>query len=268
MGTLSVASVRRGREARLSDVRCTLGRRDRPYPEAHERGWTIAHVRRGAFRYRSSAANGSHLLREGWLLCGAPGAEYECSHDHDAGDDCSSLFLGQDVLEEVARAAGIASAKLHSARSPIPRVVALLERARVRDDDLDEIAMLVAESVVAHASGAPIASAARRADVSRVHDAIDAIEATCTEPRSLRELAAAAGLSRFHFLRLFRAVTGTTPHQYVIAARLRLATRMLLDTQRTVTEIAYEVGFEDLSNFMRTFRRVIGTTPRAYRRNA
>jgi AraC family transcriptional regulator len=67
-------------------------------------------------------------------------------------------------------------------------------------------------------------------------------------------------------LRVFRQVTGTTPHQYLIGARLRLAARLLLDTDRPVTESAYDVGFNDLSNFMRTFRRVIGETPREYRR--
>jgi AraC family transcriptional regulator len=42
---------------------------------------------------------------------------------------------------------------------------------------------------------------------------------------------------------------------------------MLLDTDRSVTEIAYDVGFQDLSNFVRTFHRVIGCTPRDYRRH-
>jgi len=56
-------------------------------------------------------------------------------------------------------------------------------------------------------------------------------------------------------------VTGTTPHQYVIGARLRLATRLLLDTRRPVTD----VDFGDLSNFIRTFHRAIGLTPSAYR---
>ena len=61
-------------------------------------------------------------------------------------------------------------------------------------------------------------------------------------------------------------MTGTTPHQYLIAARLRLAVRLLLDTDLPVTRVAYDAGFQDLSNFNHTFRRVVGCTPRAYRR--
>jgi AraC-like DNA-binding protein len=68
------------------------------------------------------------------------------------------------------------------------------------------------------------------------------------------------------FLRVLRRVTGTTPHQYLIGARLRLAARLLLDSGRPVTDIAYEVGFQDLSNFVRTFHRMIGCSPRDYRR--
>src|SRR6516165_2320791 len=99
-----------------------------------------------------------------------------------------------------------------------------------------------------------------------MHDAMDRIEAACREPLPLNDLARSVGLSPFHFLRVFRSVTGTTPHQYLIGARLRLALRMLLDTQRPVTEIAYDVGFQDLSNFVNTFHRVIGCSPRTYRR--
>jgi len=268
---LSVTTIGRGTDVRLSDVACTLGRRDRPFPEVHERGWTIALVRRGSFRYRSTKAKGAHVLRAGWLLFGTPEAEYECSHDHDGGDDCSSLFLPEGVLPDVSRASGVACEKLLAAAPalpPLPRAAALLERARVRGGvDLDELGYLVAESVVEHACGVPIAPVARHTThVRRVHDALDRIESRCREPLALADLADAAGFSPFHFLRVFRSVTGTTPHQYLIGARLRLASKMLLDTKRSVTEIAYEVGFEDLSNFMRTFRRVIGSTPRDYRR--
>jgi AraC-like DNA-binding protein len=100
---------------------------------------------------------------------------------------------------------------------------------------------------------------------ARVDAALVQIERSCHKPLALADLAAAAGLSPFHFLRVFRTVTGTTPHQYVVGARLRRAARVLVDTSRPVTEIAYEVGFEDLSNFVRTFHRVVGCSPSAFR---
>jgi AraC family transcriptional regulator len=270
VGALTVSLERCGRHARLSNVACTLGRADRPYPEAHEDAWTVALVRRGTFAYRASATNQTHSLRPGWLLLGLPGATFECAHEHDGGDDCTSLALERHVLADVSSAAGLDCTKLLTsapALPPLPRVAALLERAQRRDAaDLDEVACLAAEAVVAHAAGTPAAAVAHHpSHAGRVHDAMDRIESTCCEPLSLAELAEAAGFSSFHFLRVFRHVTGTTPYQYLIGARLRLAARLLLDTRRSVTQIAYEVGFQDLSNFMRTFHRVVGCTPRDYR---
>ena len=265
--------AQRGRAARLFDVTCTHGRCDKPYPEAHESSvWTFSLVWRGTFRYRDSAKNRLHTLRPGWLLFGRPGAEYECSHPQDGGDECASLSISEGVFWDVASAANVPAKSLLSAPPalpPLPRVAALLEHARRREGaDVDELGYLVAESVVAHACAAPLVAVAQHpSHVGRVHDAIDRIEAGCREPLSLTELAASAGFSPFHFLRVFRRVTGVTPHQYLLGARLRLAARMLLDTHRPVTEIAYEVGFQDLSNFVRTFHRVIGCSPRTYRRD-
>jgi AraC-like DNA-binding protein len=271
-GSLTVAVARKGRVTRLSNVTCTLGRADKPYLETHERGaWTVALVRRGSFRYRAARTNDTHALRAGWLLFGRPDSEYQCFHDHDAGDECASLSIPEELLWDVARVASTPEKAILStpaALPPLPKVAALLEYARHCEGlDLDEVGYLVAESLVAYASKTPPSAVARRpTHVGRMHHAIDHIEAACREPLPLDELARSVGMSPFHFLRVFRSVTGTTPHQYVIGARLRLAVRMLLDTQLPVTQIAYDVGFQDLSNFVNTFRRVIGCSPGAYRR--
>jgi AraC family transcriptional regulator len=274
MGRIAVAVAREGLVTRLSKVTCTLGRADRPYPEIHERdAWTIALVRRGRFRYRGSASNHRHAVREGWLLFGAPGAEFECAHDHDGGDECASLSVPVRVMRDVAGVARLPEKKLRATSPvlpPLPKVSALLERAIHRDlGDLDEIGYLVAERLAGHASDASdggVSNGDRHAGhADRVQHAIARIEASCREPLPLADLANSVGLSPYHFLRVFRARTGTTPHQYLIGARLRLAVKLLLDTQRSVTEIGYDVGFQDLSNFANTFRRVVGCSPRAYR---
>jgi AraC-like DNA-binding protein len=77
-----------------------------------------------------------------------------------------------------------------------------------------------------------------------------------------------AGLSPFHFLRLFARVLGVTPHQYLVRCRLRHAARLLADPARSVTDVAFDVGFADLSNFVRTFRRAAGVSPRTFRKAA
>ena len=81
-------------------------------------------------------------------------------------------------------------------------------------------------------------------------------------------MAARAGLSPFHFLRVFAAVIGVTPHQYLVRARLRHAAQLLADPERSITDIAYDVGFADVSNFVRTFHRAAGVSPRGFRRAA
>ena len=77
-----------------------------------------------------------------------------------------------------------------------------------------------------------------------------------------------AGLSSFHFLRLFKEVLGVTPHQYLVRSRLRHAARRLADSTQSVTDIAFDVGFADLSNFVRTFHRAAGVSPSGFRRTA
>jgi AraC-like DNA-binding protein len=92
------------------------------------------------------------------------------------------------------------------------------------------------------------------------------LEAHAGEDVSLEDAARAAGLSPFHFLRLFSAVVGATPHQYLVRLRLARAARLLAEEERPVTDIAFDCGFADLSNFVRTFRRAAGVSPREFRK--
>src|SRR5258706_4277122 len=90
----------------------------------------------------------------------------------------------------------------------------------------------------------------------------------CDEDTSLDALAAHAGLSPFHFLRVFSAALGVTPHQYLVRSRLRQAAQLLAEDDRAITDVAYDVGFADVSNFVRTFRRAAGVSPRQFPRAA
>jgi AraC-like DNA-binding protein len=85
-------------------------------------------------------------------------------------------------------------------------------------------------------------------------------------PLPLREVARAAALSPYHFIRLFKAAFGETPHQVRIAARLDRARDLLSLGEQSVTEIAIEVGFSSLGSFSHLFARRVGSSPSAYRR--
>jgi AraC-like DNA-binding protein len=91
------------------------------------------------------------------------------------------------------------------------------------------------------------------------------IDAHSHRPIGLEDAAGQAGISPFHFLRLFSAALGVTPHQYLVRSRLRHAARLLTGHDRSVTDVAYDVGFGDLSNFVRTFHRAAGTSPLRFR---
>jgi AraC-like DNA-binding protein len=84
--------------------------------------------------------------------------------------------------------------------------------------------------------------------------------------RPIPEIARQAGISRFHFIRLYAAVFGQTPHQCRIEARLDHARRLLTTTDSFVTDICFEVGFESLGTFTSLFTKRIGVSPSNYRR--
>lgn len=83
---------------------------------------------------------------------------------------------------------------------------------------------------------------------------------------TLDDLARQAGVSRFHFARLFRVSTGDSPMAYLLKSRIERAKQMLLQDDRPVCEVAAVLGFCDQSHLTRTFRRLTGLTPREFAR--
>lgn len=94
------------------------------------------------------------------------------------------------------------------------------------------------------------------------------IDTNYAEPLDLDELARAAHLSRFYFLRAFRRAFHATPHEYVTRKRIERAKELLAQSDLTVTEICFEVGFESLGSFSNLFHRVAGWSPMIYRARA
>jgi AraC-like DNA-binding protein len=130
--------------------------------------------------------------------------------------------------------------------------------------------MAFAARFVAFASGAKRAAVKLAAkDRRRAVESALWIEAHSGQPIDLEAAARHAGLSPFHFLRVFTRVLGVTPHQYLVRSRLRRAARLLIeDASASITNIAYDVGFADFSNFVRTFHRAAGVSPRRFRQAA
>ena len=99
----------------------------------------------------------------------------------------------------------------------------------------------------------------------RVRRAVELMHAHMDRELPLEELASAAYLSPFHFARLFKKVTGASPHAYLAALRIERAQTLLATTDASVTEIASRVGYSSPSHFTKAFRQSTGLTPRAFR---
>jgi AraC-like DNA-binding protein len=99
----------------------------------------------------------------------------------------------------------------------------------------------------------------------RLLRARDAMDRAYAEPLDVRAVAAVAHVSEAHFIRSFRAVFGETPHRYLQRRRVERSMFLLRETDRTVTDICFDIGFTSLGTFSRTFRQIVGETPSGYR---
>jgi AraC-like DNA-binding protein len=92
----------------------------------------------------------------------------------------------------------------------------------------------------------------------------DLADRSYAEPIDLRDLARAAGVSKYHFVRCFSAAYGTTPAAYLAARRIERAQDLLRATNLTVTEVCLLVGYTSLGSFSSKFRELVGASPSEY----
>ncbi|MFH9938773.1 helix-turn-helix domain-containing protein [Streptomyces murinus] len=102
----------------------------------------------------------------------------------------------------------------------------------------------------------------------RMLRARDTMDRDYARPLDVPALARVAHVSPAHFARTFRATFGETPHRYLQRRRVERAMYLLRESDRSVTDIAFEVGFGSPGTFSRTFRDIVGSSPRAYRKEA
>jgi AraC family transcriptional regulator len=100
----------------------------------------------------------------------------------------------------------------------------------------------------------------------RIRRSVELMHAQLDQDLSLRELAAASYLSPFHFSRLFKKITGLTPHNYLAGIRATRAQLLLAETDMSITEVGSRVGYLSASHFTKAFRLATGTTPREFRK--
>jgi transcriptional regulator GlxA family with amidase domain len=100
----------------------------------------------------------------------------------------------------------------------------------------------------------------------RLLRARDAMDLTYGRALDIATLARIACVSEFHFIRAFRATFGETPHRYLQRRRVERALYLLRCTDRSITDVCFDVGFASLGTFSKTFHAIVGETPTEYRR--
>ncbi|MFL6815541.1 MAG: helix-turn-helix transcriptional regulator [Bradyrhizobium sp.] len=262
---MTATTLLQGDSLSVSEFRCSARADDAPFVEHHRRH-SVSYVRKGSFGCESRGR--FFELVTGCVLVGHPGDEYVCTHEHVCGDECLSFFLGPQLLDEIGDRAEVWQI---GAAPPLPELMILGELAQAAADGrndvgLEEAGVLFASRFVQVVSGRarqPTRPSGR--DRRRAVETAHWIEAHSNREIDLEQTALQADISPFHFLRVFSSVLGVTPHQYLVRSRLRHAARLLAEDGISITDVAYEVGFGDLSNFVRTFHRAAGVSPRKFR---
>lgn len=274
--TLRAESLASGHGWSVLDVVCTAGPHNRPFEERHQT-FSLSLVVDGTFQYRSR--HGSVLLAPGAVLLGNVGDCFECGHEHGTGDRCLSVQFDPGYWEDlVAAVAGARTTRFDAPRVPpapalLASVASLCTARAVGGSALEEAALEFAASVLRTAGGLRgVGRGASPRDERRITEAVRSIadkahDLECAD-LSLGSLARKAGMTPYHFLRTFRSVVGMTPYQYILHTRMTRAAARLRSSGDSISDIAYEAGFNDLSTFNRRFRRLLGASPGRYRERA
>ena len=197
----------------------------------------IAIVTSGTFQYRASGSNGREMMTPGSLLLGSPGQCFECGHEHGVGDRCLSFRFTPEYFEAIAARSGAAGGRrtFRSLRLPPVRtlspVIADACAALTGSTDIawEELGIrLAARTVQVDGDIEPDRRPISPAALARVTRTVRLIQAQPATELTLVQLAREARLSPFHYLRTFESLTGVTPHQYLVRARLRAAAARLI----------------------------------------
>ena len=222
----------------------------------------IGFVMRGTFEYASG--DRSVFAAPGAIILGNADEHFSVRHVDTRGNRRLVVTFDHALLDEVANDVG-AAPRFGAIAVPPGRVATrmfALMRALERGDS-DILYPLAQAALTAERPDTREHISAR--DRRRIEDAVRHIESNYDQPCPLQALSELAGLSRFRFARVFSAIVGESPNQYLINTRVRAAADRLTTTTAPIAQIAFDVGFNDISHFYARFRDAFGCAPRQWR---
>jgi AraC family transcriptional regulator len=254
----------------------TVSRFDHPSGEAHvdpqeeeAAEYSINFIERGSYHLQ--------VGRVKWEMSAAlvfitePGMVFRCRHPDETPTDVSlSVCYDAGFVQDLTQSeAGLQRSHTPNVARLTNRLAYLQMRLRRVADNRDEImaaeSLAVALFLALYGNGQVQDSRPYKAHLfawyaERVEAARALMDSQYASPHSLSSLARFTGMSTFHFARVFRELTGTPPHRYLLDVRMARAAEQLRDGVG-VTETCFANGFTNLSHFIRLFRRTFGVTP-------
>jgi AraC family transcriptional regulator len=229
-------------------------------------GYAVAFVEAGSFRVRTSGEWCN--VTTDWLFVTSPSLEFSCGHDEEhPRDRCLSVAYSDEAVESARSAVALSPAPLRALTNRHAFLRHRLQQCTPGDEArVEALAGALLASLAAPTARTPLYRPDRLAWYARrVERARDMIDACYAERLSLSILARDAGMSLFHFARIFAELEGRPPHRVLTDVRLAHAAARLRDGAR-VTETCFSVGFGSLSHFVTAFRRRYGVRPSDLRR--
>ncbi len=198
---------------------------------------------------------------QGWIL--PPGAEGVCTYDEPL--EVMMVEVAPRVLSEVGMADPEAIAPVVGDIEPLTFELAMGAEHFSKGGTLYRETMHRALALQLSNTLQPESDRIRDIEDVRLRRVVEYIHDHLADDLTLESMAGLAAMSGFHFSRAFKAATGKSPLQYVIAERVSLAKVLLKTTSLTVSEVCFRAGYNDLSRFGKHFRRATGITPARFR---
>jgi AraC-like DNA-binding protein len=255
--------------ARVLDFRCLCGADSTPVKE-YQPCAAISFTRRGAFEYGLGSRR--YSIHSGVVLLETPHTTRRVAHYGALDDECTAVEFSTGfpaatharfccpVISATPRLQMLHWLILKGGWTAFPGVRLQLDTLIV--DLVREIGRMFERSEL---SQPVFDTKSREFYLASIDRAKSLMQTRFRDELSLAEIAKSAGISVFHFSRVFRRLVGCAPHQYLILLRLAHAELLLLNTRLSVTEICFESGFRSMEHFIAAFRQRCGQSPRKYR---